>query len=275
LLNAKELGRLCVVLVRTRNPLNIGATARAMSNFGFTDLRVVKPYEPAFREARSAIGAAQVLAKAKVYASVAEAVAGCRLVVGTTALQRRELHHSLRRLESGAPAIREELRRSSPASRHPRAFSPRVAILFGSEKTGLSNQALSHCHWLMRIPTTESNFSMNLGQAVAVCLYELIREVKRERTDAASAAMPERATASDTERITSLLLDALQASGYLHSQSISTREDMNGRAIHSRHTVEKLRRLVCRLDMSSQDAEVWLGILRQIAWKLHATQDSQ
>jgi len=101
--------RLCVVLVSPRNPLNIGAAARAMSNFGVLRLRVVNPYEVAFREARSAMGAAPLLAKAKEFKSVAEAVADCTLVVGTTAVQHRELQHPLRRLEYGARLIRKQL----------------------------------------------------------------------------------------------------------------------------------------------------------------------
>ena len=97
-----DLDNLRVVLVATRNPLNIGAAARAMSNFGVRRLRVVNPYEAAFREARSAVGASGLLAKAEQYESVAEAVADCRLVVGTTAAGRRELQHRLRRLDDGA-----------------------------------------------------------------------------------------------------------------------------------------------------------------------------
>ena len=106
-----------------------------MSNFGVLRLRVVNPYEVAFREARSAMGAAPLLAKAKEFNSVAEAVADCTLVVGTTAVQHRELQHPLRRLEYGARLIRKQLN------------SGRVALLFGTEKTGLSNDDLSHCHW--------------------------------------------------------------------------------------------------------------------------------
>src|SRR3984957_8946451 len=136
-----ELDGLCVVLVATRNPLNIGAAARAMSNFGFRRLRVVRPYEPAFREARSAVGASGLLAKAGEFKTVADAVADCSLVVGTTAVGQRTLQHDLRRLEDGASLIRKRLK------------SNRVALLFGSEKTGLSNEDLSHCHWLIGIPT--------------------------------------------------------------------------------------------------------------------------
>lgn len=231
-----------VVLVATRNPLNLGAAARAMSNFGFAHLRVVNPYEVAFREARSAVGAAAVLADAEEYKSVADAVADCTLVVGTTAGRHRELQHPLRRLQHGARLIRKEFARGSGG---------RVALLFGSEKVGLGNEDLSHCHWLMRIPTREEHVSMNLGQAVAVCLYEVVR-------NAEAAPRPERplpATADEAERITALLLEALHASGYVKPEAEATTE-------------EKLRRLVWRLKVQADDAAVLLGMLRQIVWKV-------
>ena len=156
-----------MVLVETSNPLNIGAAARAMSNFGVLQLRVVNPYEVAFREARSAMGAAPLLSDAEEYKSVAEAVADCALVVGTTAVRHRELQHPLATTGVWCRLIRKEL------------ATERVALLFGTEKTGLSNDDLSHCHWLMHIPTREEHISMNLGQAVAVCLYELVRDPKK------------------------------------------------------------------------------------------------
>ena len=102
LLATSELDRLRVVLVSTRNPLNIGAAARAMSNFGLRRLRVVNPYAVAFRRARSAVGASDVLTDAEEFKSVADAVADCTLVVGTTAVRTRDLQHPLRRLEYGA-----------------------------------------------------------------------------------------------------------------------------------------------------------------------------
>src|SRR5277367_4478221 len=170
-----------------------------MANFGFSQLRVVNPYDVAFREARSAVGAAPLLQAAEEYACVADAVADCRLVVGTTSVGHRELQHPLRRLEYGARLIGRAL-----------AAAP-VALLFGSEKFGLSNEDMSHCHWLMRIATVDVNRSMNLGQAVAVCLYELAR-------DSTAAVMdPEKqkpASGADTEQLTEMLVEALQRSGY-------------------------------------------------------------
>jgi tRNA/rRNA methyltransferase len=229
-----------VVMVATRNPLNIGAAARAMANFGFGNLRVVNPYDVAFREARSAVGAAPLLAQAQEFSSVADAVADASLVVGTTSLGHRELHHPLRRLEYGARLMLRRLPRSP------------VALLFGSEKFGLSNDDLSHCHWLMRIPTVNRDLSMNLGQAVALCLYELARDPK------AIASRPERirpASAAENEQITALWREALRASGYVNPLTAGSTE-------------EKLRRMIRRWNISARDAPVTLGMLRQILWKL-------
>jgi tRNA/rRNA methyltransferase len=236
-----ESDHLRVVLVATRNPLNIGAAARAMSNFGFRHLRVVKPYEPAFREARSAVGASDVLASAEQFSSVADAVADCTLVVGTTAVRHRQLHHLLRGPADGARLIRKRLAAS------------RIALLFGSEKFGLSNRDLSHCHWLIRIPTNEKNISMNLGQAVAVCLYELIREGKGTRRPEKVAL----ATSAEVERITKMLIEALRESGFLDMRRVADSE-------------ERIRRVVRRLKIQERDAVIWLGMLRQILWKLRS-----
>jgi TrmH family RNA methyltransferase len=234
---ALELDRLRVVLVSSRNPLNIGAAARAMSNFGFPHLRVVNPYEKAFRTARSAVGATELLASAKEYTSVADAVADCTLVVGTTAVRHREVQHPLRRLEYGARLIRQHMG-SGP-----------VALLFGSERFGLSKEDLSYCHWLIRIPTREQHISMNLGQAVAICLYELIR-------DGRAAAKSEKqvlATGGEVERVTVLLAEVLSTSSYMLPQRAA-------------ETEQRIRRMVRRLKLSAQDVEAWLGILRHIQW---------
>jgi len=226
-------------MVGTRNPLNLGAVARAMSNFGARNLRVVRPWEAAFREARSAVGARDLLAQAEECPAVAEAIADCSLVVGTTAARNRELHHPIKRLEEGARLIRKRLRAGS------------VALLFGSEKVGLSNSDLSHCHWLLRIPTRPEHGSMNLGQAVAVCLYELVRNPRSQPKRETQS----KAKAGELERITELLFDALQNSGYVKPRTFDV-------------TKEKLRRMVRRMQLGPDDAVVWLGMLRRIAWKL-------
>ena len=256
--SAALLDNLRVVLVATRNPLNIGAAARAMSNFGCTHLRLVNPYDPAYREAVSAVGAAPVLAGAEQFSTVAEAVADCTLVVGTTAAGRRELHHSLCTLEAGARIILQRLARK----RAGRGKKNRVALLFGSEKTGLSNEDLSHCHWLLRIPTREEHRSMNLGQAVAVCLYELVRDERAAAKCSRALEKAPPATAGEVERFTAVLTEALSSSGFLDRRTVADAD-------------ERIRRLVRRLNLPSCDADMWTGIIRQIVWKLNAIGSSQ
>lgn len=219
-----------------------------MSNFGFLHLRVVNPFELAFREARSAVGAAPLLAQAEEFKSLAEAIKDCSLVVGTSALSRRDPQHKVRDLREGARLIRKRL-----------TAGP-VALLFGSEKRGLSNEDLSHCHWMLRIPTREEHRSMNLGQAVAVCLYELACEAKAPL----APEEPVLATAEDLERLSSLLLDALQASGYVKNSP------RHAKSSSAAPAGENIRRFIRRMNLSTGDAELLLGMLRQILWKLHS-----
>ena len=205
-----------------------------MSNFGFPHLRVVNPYEVAFREARSAVGASAVLRQAQEYRSVPDAVGDCSLVIGTTALGHRELQHPVMRLDQSAKSISGN---AGP-----------VALLFGSEKVGLSNDDFSYCHSILHIPTSEENLSMNLGQAVAVCLYELTRTPKT----AVSFHRGEPTTAQELDRLTDVLSEALTDSGYTKKGSRQS-------------TTEKVRRLVRRLRLSSKDAELLLGMVRKIS----------
>lgn len=237
-LTSGERDRLCVVLVRTRNPLNIGAAARAMANFGFGRLRLVRPWEPSFREARSAVGAAPVLAGSEEFATIAEAVADCTLVVGTTAGEQRTPHDPLERLERSAGHMREQLRAGG-----------RVAILFGSEKAGLSNGDIACCQRLARIPTEPDQPSMNLGQAVAVTLYELIRTRGNaaEPSSTGSAA----ATAADRDRLIAVVGEALAASGADGEET-------------------RVRRLVQHMALTADDAHSWMGIFRQLLWMLRS-----
>lgn len=232
--------RLAVVLINTRNPLNIGAVARAMSNFGFFDLRLVNPYDAAFREAVSAVGAQELLASARVFPSLAEALVDCHLAVGATGLGNRTPHQALHRLERAGRLLRRELGRS------------RVALLFGSEKFGLANDEISHCHWLLRIPTRPEHESMNLAQAVAVCLYELVRSPFEARSLPEASRL---ATAGEVERFNELLEQVLQLAGHTDYE-------------RSTGASEKTHRLVRRLALREHDVHIWTGMLRQILWKL-------
>jgi tRNA/rRNA methyltransferase len=244
--NGREFDRVVVVLVRARNPNNIGAVARAMHDFGFRHLRVVNEYAVPFETARSAVDASEVLAAAAEFDSVASAVADCTLVVGTTAVGERALQHRLYVLPEASEKIGQELGREGG----------RVALLFGSEKTGLSNDEMSHCHWLLTIPMEQHEEvrhpSMNLGQAVAVCLYELVRARGSVVTMGGGDSA---AIAADAERLTALLTDVLEETGYTKRHPANCDEG-------------RIRRLVLRMGVVANDVQVWMGILRQILWRV-------
>jgi tRNA C32,U32 (ribose-2'-O)-methylase TrmJ len=122
----------------------------------------------------------------------------------------------------------------------------------------LSNEDLSHCHWLLRIPTRAEHRAMNLGQAVAVCLYELVRDAKAAAKFKQALEKAPPATAGELERFTAVLTEALSSSGFLDRRTVADADD-------------RIRRLVRRLNLPSRDADMWTGIMRQIVWKLHAT----
>lgn len=240
--------RLVVVLVRARNPNNIGAVARAMYDFGFGSLRVVTEFDRPFEGAKSAVDASEVLGAAGVFRTVAEAVEDCTLVVGTTAGGRRTVEQPVEVLADAAGRIEAELA----------GEAGRVALLFGSEKTGLSNEEMSHCQWLMTIPMQARagvrHPSMNLGQAAAVCLYELVRGVE--------GAVPARvaegsATGAERERLVALLGEVLEEAGYMRHHPANS-------------GVEDLRRLVVRMGNRAADGQVWMGMLRQMLWRMRS-----
>jgi TrmH family RNA methyltransferase len=252
MLTAAERVRITIVLAGARNPANIGAAARAMHDFGFTTLRFVNDYTAPFEAAqletpKSAVGAATVMRDARSFTTLAEAIADCTLVVGTTAIGERTLAQPLLPLIEAAPKLTAALRASDTA---------RVALLFGSEKTGLTNEQLSHCSWLTTIPMfapeNERHLSMNLGQAVAVCLYELARDgLEGAKEIPANAMAP--ATAEDRERLTQLLLDVMHITEYTRRFPANAQEP-------------QVRSLTQSLGTNHSEAETWMGILRQILW---------
>jgi tRNA/rRNA methyltransferase len=246
--------RLQVVLVSPRNPLNIGAAARAMANFGFSRLAVVAPYAPHWREARSAVGAPQLLAAAVETATLADAVANCTLVAGTGTLTHRKPEQKVIELPNLAPILKEETKRGG-----------RIALVFGPEKHGLTREDLSLCHLLVEIPTDSRQPSMNLGQAVAVCLYELASRTflpAIEDVDGVSRPTAERAEkqgpaslSSDLELLARVVEEAMIAADY----SPPSMRDAN------RHD---LRLLLRRLAPNRRDARRILGLFRRILWRL-------
>jgi TrmH family RNA methyltransferase len=235
-----DLSSLVVVLVSPRNPLNIGAVARAMTNFGCADLRLVKVHSPSLERVESAVGpSAEVVAHAREFPTVADAVADCIYVAGTVAPGHRPPSERYALLPDAADDLRGRMTQG------------RVALLFGSEKTGLSNSDLSHCHSIIGIPTGATLASMNLGQAAAVCLYELSRGRAKEGLSV-SASAP--AVAADVERVSILLNEALTASDAPGTQSAVAEQE--------------LRSLILRLNLSTADAQSITGMLRHILWKL-------
>lgn len=262
------------MLVRTRNSLNIGAAARAMINFGLTDLRLVSPYDEAWQQARSAVGAARVLASAQVYGSLAEAVADRDYVLGSSAIGDRRPEQPVVEL----PVLQAWLKTKRPAA---------PALVFGQEKHGLTNEDLSHCHAILRIPTLPEQASMNLGQAVAVCVYawscseaeahlaQTVDGLGLGAPDLAHPAHPahpanpahlanpaypahrrsaevyRRAPETDTERLGEVLHRLLQASGYLKPTTIESARI-------------EIRALLHRLEANEQDTHRLTGMLAKI-----------
>lgn len=257
-----------IVLVRPRNPLNIGAAARAMANFGFRDLVVVNPYEVAWQETRSAVGAEEIVKSARAVPTLVEAARDASVVVGTTSGSRRNLNRELISLTDFRPWLESRMEQrpeGKELATRLGATKPiswgtarvrRAALLFGSEKTGLSNAEMSYCHALVRIPTSSDCPSMNLGQAVAVCCYEINRMgLVSTRSPATRIYKSDPATLQSLEHLFDRATRVLDDVGYLQPKSRQA-------------TLLKLRQFLVELGLTNYDARIMGGILAQIEWKL-------
>ena len=264
LLTESQRDRLDVILVSPRNPLNIGAAARAMANFGFAQLTVVAPYQAHWQEATSAVGAGDLLHHARQCATLAEAVADCTLVVGTGTADRRKPEQPVLALPCLAPLLRQELARDG-----------RIALVFGPEKRGLTRDDLSYCHLFVSIPTDPRQPSMNLGQAVAVVLYELAT-----RLPAPSGSPPSPSTlpgpgpapleTSTFARLphpqppaTSAQLDLLAA----RADEVMAAANDSPPAMRQTNR-RALRLLLRRLELSDSDARRIVRFFRRVLWRL-------
>jgi TrmH family RNA methyltransferase len=250
-LSSSQRDRIEVILVSPRNPLNIGAAARAMANFGFTRLTVVAPYAPHWREARSAVGAPQLLANARECATLAEAVAACTLVAGTGTLGPRKPEQRVLQLPGLSPMVNDALESSG-----------RMALVFGPEKHGLTRDDLSFCHLLVEIPTDPAQPSMNLGQAVAVCLYELAVHAPLFSAGATrpSAAAPDlsgpAAQSGALDVLAAVVEQTMSAAGY------------SPRMMQTANRLD-LRQFLRRIALSEADARRTLRLFRRILWRLN------
>ena len=228
---------LCVVLVEPTLPENVGAVARVMNNFGVSDLRVVGSGD--FRGHRAAARVAtrslSLLHNLESHATLADAVAASRFVVGCTARVRE-------RREGPVNLPRLSLRLPEDAS---------LALVFGPENSGLSNRDLSHCHLLARIPARGEHASFNLAQAVGLVLYELFRS----EGDAGSEPGRQLATSGELEGLKAHLFEVLGRTGFLKE---SRRESL----------WQSFSDLVFRARMGPEDVRILRGFLRSVQWAL-------
>jgi len=267
LLTQSQRDRLDVVLVSPRNPLNIGAAARAMANFGFARLTVVAPYQAHWQEARSAVGAADLLHHARECSTLADALADFTLVVGTATVDRRKPEQPVVLLPDLAPLLRQELGRPG-----------RVALVFGGEKRGLTRDDLSRCHLLAQIPTDPRQPSMNLGQAVAVFLYELTTRFPAPAGCPPSPLKPSGLTGPAAQPSTLpgdvILLHSQPSAPSAHLDLLAETIDKVMATVHESPPAMQepnrraLRLLLRRLQLSDADARRTLRFFRRVLWRL-------
>ena len=228
-----------IVLVAPSHPGNIGAAARAMKNMALTTLVLVRPKEFPHPEALArASGADDVLAAARVVASLGEALEGCGFIAATTA---RERDQYFRVADPRAAAARiVAAARQSPA-----------AVVFGAERTGLTNEELEAAHVLLRIPANEAYPSLNLAMAVQLVAYELYRAWAA----GAPAAEPpgvRLATAAEMQQL------------YTHFAEVLDEIDFKDRTESGTHLMSRLRRLLQRAELDHNEANILRGILTAV-----------
>ncbi len=228
-----------IILVETSHPGNIGAAARAMKNMGLSHLRLVKPKIFPHADATSrAAGAADVLSGAKVFDTLAEAVADCQVVIGASARDRSISWPELTPRECAEKFIREQYQSVS------------IALVFGRENSGLKNEELDRCQYLLRIPCNPQFSSLNLAAAVQVVCYELLMAAEQQQPPQNSEETQEPlATAEQMEGFYRHLQQALDDIGFLHADK-------------SRSIMRRLRRIYNRIELESKEVDILRGILR-------------
>ncbi len=227
-----------IVLVRPAGAANVGAVARAMKNMGLRQLTLVQPrFRGRFWMRAMAVHAADILDRMCVAGDLAEAVGDCGLVVGTTC------RAGLYRTPTGT--VRElapELVKMAQCNT--------VAVVFGPEDHGLSNEDIKLCHRLLTIPASAEYPSLNLAQAVMIVCYELFGAAQAE---AATEAARHLAPARDVEFMFQKLREALLRIGYAHPQNPD-------------HILFAFRRFLGRAGLEDRDVRILLGLARQIEW---------
>jgi TrmH family RNA methyltransferase len=230
-----------IVLVDTNHPGNIGAAARAMKNMGLTELHLVRPqFFPNPDASARASGAEDVLAAARVHERFEEAIADCGLVVGTSARQ-RHLPWELVEPRACAQRIVEASRAGD------------VAVVFGAERTGLTNVELERCNLLVTIPTSAQYSSLNLAMAVQVVAYELWLVMRPEALRARPLDVP-LATAEEMTRL------------YEHLERVLAEIEFQDRT-GGGHLMARIRRLFNRAQLDQNEMNILRGILTAVQGK--------
>jgi tRNA (cytidine32/uridine32-2'-O)-methyltransferase len=227
-----------VVLVEPSHPGNIGACARAMKNMALTELVLVRPkHFPHPDAVARASGADDVLAQARVVASLAEAIAGCGFIAATTS-RHRDQNFRIVDAREAAPRLLAEA-----------AHAP-VALVFGAERTGLTNEDLEVAHLLIRIPAHESYLSLNLAMAVQIMAYEIFCA-----SGTAPAAEP---------RAVPLAAAADLALLYEHWAAVLEEVDFRDRTESGTHLMARLRRLLQRAEPDKNEVNILRGFLTAV-----------
>jgi tRNA/rRNA methyltransferase len=242
-------GAVRVVLVRPIRGTNVGAVCRAMKNMGAGALYVVDARFDLDEARRTAVHAADILAARRECSSLRDALQGCSLVVGTTARggPYRERGADIR-------AVAAEI-----AASEANAGELVPALVFGPEDSGLSNDDIACCHRLAFVPTTGEYASLNLAQAVLVCVYEVLRardaraRARQTAEDALTNVAPVRADAAEIEEMYAALERSLVAIGFLSPDT-------------ARHIMMSLRDVLGRSGLDERELRILRGIARQISW---------
>lgn len=230
-----------IVLTRVSHPGNIGSAARAMKTMGLGRLCLVAPERfPATEATVMAAGADDVLDRAEVFADVRSAVADCGLVVGTTA---RARHLPWRVVEP----------REAAAEIAAAAVTGNVAVLFGAERTGLTNEEIELCQRLLTIPTGESYASLNIAMAVQVVAYEILLATRAATSGDDRRGVP-LASATDMERF------------YAHLEQVLDEIDFHDRTGEG-HLMARLRRFFNRAVPDQNEVNILRGILTSVQGK--------
>lgn len=229
------LDNIRIVLCQTSHPGNIGSAARAMKTMGLRDLALVNPKKFPHPDAEAmASGATDILERTRVCATLQEALSGCSLVIGLSARKRELTHELVTAREAASQAIQL-------------AGSQKVAFVFGTEMSGLSNAELIQCQQLAMIPANPEYSSLNLGAAVQIVAYEA-RQAAELTTLPSSAAFP-LAGNDDVEGFYSHLEETLIRIGFLNPAS-------------PKRLIPRLRRLFARARLEKEEVNILRGILK-------------